>query len=160
MMRVCNLDTCPVGVATQNPELRKRFTGKPEYVVNFMRFVARELREHMARLGVRTDQLVGRPTCCGYGSPPPTSGRPRWTCPPFGQCHYAYPKTRFDPADAYDFHLEDTVDLRVLEQKLGVALEKGDHRRLELAVSSTDRAVGTILVWISSRGSAPTTPLW
>ena len=61
MMRVCNLDTCPVGVATQNPELRKRFTGKPEYVVNFMRFVARELREHMARLGVRTvDQLVGR----------------------------------------------------------------------------------------------------
>ena len=61
MMRVCNLDTCPVGVATQNPELRKRFAGKPEYVINFMRFVAQELREHMARLGVRTvDELVGR----------------------------------------------------------------------------------------------------
>ena len=61
MMRVCNLDTCPVGVATQNPELRKRFQGKPEYVANFMRFVARELREHMARLGVRTvEELVGR----------------------------------------------------------------------------------------------------
>ncbi len=54
MMRVCNLDTCPVGVATQNPELRKRFRGKPEYVVNFMRFIAQELREYMSNLGVRT----------------------------------------------------------------------------------------------------------
>lgn len=61
MMRVCNLDTCPVGVATQNPELRKRFKGKPEYVVNFMKFIAQELREYMAKLGVRTvDELVGR----------------------------------------------------------------------------------------------------
>ena len=61
MMRVCNLDTCPVGVATQNPELRKRFRGKPEYVVNFMRFIAEELREYMAKLGIRTiDELVGR----------------------------------------------------------------------------------------------------
>ena len=61
MMRVCNLDTCPVGIATQNPELRKRFAGKPEYVMNFMRFIAQELREHMAKLGVRTvDELVGR----------------------------------------------------------------------------------------------------
>ena len=63
MMRVCNLDTCPVGVATQNPELRKRFKGKPEYVENFMKFIAQELREYMALLSwsVRTvDDLVGR----------------------------------------------------------------------------------------------------
>ena len=61
MMRVCNLDTCPMGIATQNPELRKRFKGKPEYVVNFMKFIAEELREYMAKLGVRTvDELVGR----------------------------------------------------------------------------------------------------
>ena len=61
MMRVCNLDTCPVGVATQNPELRKRFAGKPEYIVNFMHFIAQELREYMAKLGVRTiDEMVGR----------------------------------------------------------------------------------------------------
>ena len=61
MMRVCNLDTCPVGIATQNPELRGRFCGKPEYVMNFMTFVAEELREIMAKLGVRTvDELVGR----------------------------------------------------------------------------------------------------
>ena len=55
MMRVCNLDTCPVGVATQNPELRKRFTGKPEYVINFMKFIAQELREYMAKLGVKNN---------------------------------------------------------------------------------------------------------
>lgn len=61
MMRVCNLDTCPMGIATQNPELRKRFCGKPEYVENFMRFIAQELREYMAKLSVRTiDEMVGR----------------------------------------------------------------------------------------------------
>ena len=127
MMRVCNLDTCPVGVATQNPELRKRFTGKPEYVVNFMRFVA------------RTDLLrVRKPAVNQRAATVDLSAI-------LDSAYAGWPKTRFDPADAYDFHLEDTVDLRVLEQKLGVALEKGDHRRLELAVSSTDRAVGTIL---------------
>ncbi len=61
MMRVCHLNTCPVGVATQDPELRKRFAGKPEHVVNFFRFVAQEVREHMARLGFRTmDEMIGR----------------------------------------------------------------------------------------------------
>jgi len=61
MMRVCNLDTCPVGIATQNEELRKRFTGKPEHVVNFMMFIAQEMREYMAELGFRTiDEMVGR----------------------------------------------------------------------------------------------------
>src|SRR4029434_9008378 len=61
MMRVCHLDTCPVGVATQNPELRKRFDGRPEYVVNFMRFIAEEVREWMARLGFRTlEEMIGR----------------------------------------------------------------------------------------------------
>jgi glutamate synthase (ferredoxin) len=61
MMRVCNLNTCPVGIATQDKELRKNFTGKPEYVENFMRFVAREMREIMAKLGFRTiEEMVGR----------------------------------------------------------------------------------------------------
>jgi glutamate synthase (ferredoxin) len=61
MMRVCHLNTCPVGVATQDPELRKRFAGKPEHVVNYFRFVAQEVREHMARLGFRTmDEMIGR----------------------------------------------------------------------------------------------------
>ena len=61
MMRVCNLDTCPVGIATQNEELRKRFKGKPEYVVNFMYFIAQELREYMAKLGFRNvEDMIGR----------------------------------------------------------------------------------------------------
>ena len=60
MMRVCHLDTCPVGVATQNPELRKKFTGKPEFVVNFFEFIAEEVREHLAALGFRTlDEAIG-----------------------------------------------------------------------------------------------------
>ena len=60
MMRVCHLDTCPVGVATQNPELRKRFTGKPEFVVNFFEFIAEEVREYLAALGFRTlDEAIG-----------------------------------------------------------------------------------------------------
>src|SRR5574337_1797443 len=61
MMRVCHLNTCPVGVATQDPELRKRFTGKPEFVENFFRFIAQEVREYMAGLGFRTmDEMIGR----------------------------------------------------------------------------------------------------
>ncbi|MDZ7695154.1 MAG: glutamate synthase-related protein [Balneolaceae bacterium] len=61
MMRVCHLDTCPVGIATQNPELRHNYKGDPQYVVNFMKFVARDLREHMAKLGFRTvDEMIGR----------------------------------------------------------------------------------------------------
>ena len=61
MMRVCHLNTCPVGIATQNPELRKKFNGKPEHVVNYMYFVAQELREIMAQLGFRTvEEMVGQ----------------------------------------------------------------------------------------------------
>ena len=147
MMRVCNLDTCPVGVATQNPELRKRFSGRPEYVVNFMRFVARELREHMARLGVRTvDELVGRTDLLSVRRPAVNERAATVDLSAVLDSRYAgAPKSHFDPADAYDFRLEDTVDLRVLEKKLGRALSKGEARTLELAVTSTDRAVGTIL---------------
>ncbi len=79
MMRVCNLDTCPMGIATQNPELRKRFRGKPEYVVNFMLFIAQELREYMARLGVRTvDDLVGRTDLLKRRENLPLAGPIRW----------------------------------------------------------------------------------
>ncbi|MPM28570.1 Ferredoxin-dependent glutamate synthase 1 [bioreactor metagenome] len=148
MMRVCNLDTCPVGVATQNPELRKRFAGKPEHVENFMRFVAWELREHMAKLGVRTvEELVGRTDLL----------RPRahavnhragtvdlsaiLNSPPTDPSV----KTHFDPKDIFPFGLEKTIDLRVLERELGGALKTGEPKRLSINVSSTDRALGTIL---------------
>ena len=148
MMRVCNLDTCPVGVATQNPELRRRFQGKPEYVVNFMRFIAQELREHMARLGVRTvEELVGRTDLLRVRRPAVNERAATVDLSAILNNPYVGTgaKTHFDPADVYDFHLEDTVDLKVLEKKLGKSLQKGEPKRLELAVSSTDRAVGTIL---------------
>ena len=147
MMRVCNLDTCPVGVATQNPELRKRFKGKPEYVVNFMRFIAQELREHMAKLGVRTvEELVGRTDLLKQRESAVNSRAAAVDLsavlgnPYIGEGY----KTHFDPADGYDFKLEETVDQSVLLAKLGNALKKGQKKQLSLDVTSTDRAVGTI----------------
>ena len=148
MMRVCNLDTCPVGVATQNPELRKRFKGKPEYVVNFMRFIAQELREHMARLGVPTvDELVGR-TDLLQAREHAVNGRAATVDLSVlleNPLHGTGVKEHFDPADVYDFHLEDTVDLKILEKKLKDALEKGEKASIEIPVSSTDRTLGAIL---------------
>ena len=77
-MRVCHLDTCPVGVATQNPELRKRFTGKPEFVVNFFEFIAEEVRELLAALGFRTLGRGHRPRRgARHAARPSTTGRPR-----------------------------------------------------------------------------------
>ena len=147
MMRVCNLDTCPVGVATQNPELRKRFKGKPEYVVNFMRFIAQELREHMAKLGVRTvEELVGRTDLLKQRESA-VNGRAAAVdlsavlgSPYIGEGY----KTHFDPADRYDFKLEETVDQSVLLAKLGNALKKGRKSQISLPVTSTHRAVGTL----------------
>ena len=148
MMRVCNLDTCPVGVATQNPELRKRFQGKPEYVMNFMRFIAQELREHMAKLGVRSvEELVGRTDLLqarerAVNERAATVDLSAILGNPYVGQEY---KKHFDPADVYDFQLEKTVDLSVLLAKLGTALKKGQRKSLSISVTSTDRTVGTIL---------------
>ena len=149
MMRVCNLDTCPVGIATQNPELRKRFAGKPEYVVNFMRFIAQELREHMAKLGVRTvEELVGRTDLLRVREHAVNERAATVDLSAILDNPYAGStevKTHFDPADVYDFGLEKTVDLKVLEKKLKGALEKGEKKSVSIPVSSTDRTLGTIL---------------
>lgn len=145
MMRVCNLDTCPVGVATQNPELRKRFKGKPEYVVNFMRFVAEELREYMAKLGVRTvDELVGRTDLLKAGS---LAGKKnvdlsRILDNPFYDSEQN--KVAYHQKHVYDFELEKTVDERILVKKLKSALEQGQKKSIEIDVGNTDRSVGTI----------------
>ena len=147
MMRVCNLGTCPAGIATQDPELRRRFTGKPEYVMNFMRFVAQELREHMACLGVRTvDELVGRTDLLkvrehAVNERAATVDLSAILDNPF---EGAQVKRHFDPADAYDFQLEKTVDMRVLLKKMKGALEKGEKRTVNVPVTSTDRTLGTI----------------
>ena len=147
MMRVCNLDTCPVGVATQNPELRKRFRGKPEYVVNFMRFIAQELREYMAKLGVRTiDELVGRTDLLKRKDEIETAHGKRVDLHAILDNTYSAleNKVTFDPAQVYDFQLEKTVDERVLLKKLRGALEKRQKRSVEVDVINTDRAFGTI----------------
>ena len=146
MMRVCNLDTCPFGVATQNSELRKRFTGKPEYVENFMKFIAQELREYMAKLGFRTlDEMCGHSELlkikekCSFprANLVDMSRIIGWKAPDGAKSH-------FDPADVYDFQLEKTVD----EKELLKAFEKAKKAKkgtFSLSLSSTDRTVGTIL---------------
>lgn len=146
MMRVCNLDTCPFGVATQNSELRKRFTGKPEYVENFMKFIAQELREYMAKLGFRTlDEMCGHSELlkikekCSFprANLVDMSRIIGWKAPDGAKSH-------FDPADVYDFQLEKTVD----EKELLKAFEKAKKAKkgtFNLSISSTDRTVGTIL---------------
>ncbi len=145
MMRVCNLDTCPVGVATQNPELRKRFTGKPEYIVNFMMFIAEELREYMAKLGIRTvDELVGRSDLLVAG--PEAANRNVDLSGIIGNPFMDAPqnKVAYDHKNPYDFKLEETVDMRLLMKQMGPALEKGQKKSIEIDVVNTDRSVGTI----------------
>ena len=145
MMRVCNLDTCPMGVATQNPELRKRFRGKPEYVMNFMRFIAQEVREYMARLGVRTiDELVGR-TELLKARTDLTGKKAEIDLSPILYHPEAKGKTTFDPQKAYDFRLEDTLDEKVLLKKLHTAVEKGEPAKINVHTGNTDRAFGTLL---------------
>ncbi len=148
MMRVCNLDTCPVGVATQNPELRKRFRGKPEYVVNFMRFIAQDLREHMARLGLRTvDEMVGRTDLLRRREGLKNRHADRVDLSailnnPFVSQNE---KVIFDPAAVYDFKLQETLDEKILLKKLRDAMDHGEKKRLKVKVGNTDRAFGTIL---------------
>lgn len=145
MMRVCNLDTCPVGIATQNPELRKRFRGKPEYVKNFMLFIAEELREYMSKLGVRTvDELVGRSDL--LMSSDRADERNVILDKIINNPYIDMPqnKVKYHEKNVYDFQLEKTVDMRILMKKLGPALEKGQKKIVELDVVNTDRSVGTI----------------
>ena len=149
MMRVCNLDTCPVGIATQNPELRKRFAGKPEYVVNFMRFIAQELREYMAKLGVKTvDELVGRTDFLEAREDVEGNGRAS-KVDLSNILNNPYVKEassiKYDKKNVYDFELEKTVDEKILIKKLSDAMDKKQKRSVEVDVTNTDRALGTLL---------------
>lgn len=140
MMRVCNLDTCPMGIATQNPELRKRFRGKPEYIVNFMHFIAQELREYMAKLGIRTvDELVGRTDLLT----PKKDVHGIDFSAILGNSS-SDSKQHFDAADVYDFELDKTVDKCVIMKKMGNALKKGIPSSVSIDVVNTDRSVGTL----------------
>ena len=143
MMRVCNLDTCPVGIATQNPKLRCRFCGKPEYVMNFMTYIAEELREIMAKLGVRTvDELVGRTDLI----------RPREhritkraeTIDLSGILGGSEP-VHYNKADEFNFELEKTLDEHILLPEFEPYFKKKKPHQYSIKVSSTNRTFGTIL---------------
>ena len=144
MMRVCNLDTCPMGICTQNPELRKHFRGKPEYIINYLTFVAQELREYMAKLGIRTiDELVGRTDLLHVKSAPADSRMSKMDL----DCILHNPaivnsNVHFQKEDTYDFHLEDTLDMKVLMKKF--KLSSKNPQSVKLDVSNTDRAFGAI----------------
>jgi glutamate synthase (NADPH/NADH) large chain len=145
MMRVCHLDTCPVGVATQNPELRARFSGKPEFVVNFFEFVAQEVRELLASLGYRTlDEIIGRRElldvngAIDHWKADGLDLTPILVGPAFPDDE---PRTR---RVGQDHELEQHFDNRLLHKAAHV-LEHGGRIELDLEVRNTERAVGTML---------------
>ncbi len=145
MMRVCNLDTCPVGIATQNPELRNRFCGKPEYVMNFMTFVAEELREIMAKLGVRTvDELVGRTDKITVREKQVTE-RAAKVCLESIFGSKTDISTHFEVKDIFNFELEKTIDEKDLIPAFEPSFKKNKPFEHTINVSSVNRTVGTIL---------------
>ena len=146
MMRVCNLDTCPMGIATQNPELRKRFAGKPEYVENFMRFIAEELREYMAKLGVRSvDELVGRTDLLCKKSSLTGMAAKIDLSRILGTS--SKDTESFRDKCYYDFELEQKKDQLLLrtEKKLQEAIATGKHAVVEVELTNTDRTFGTMI---------------
>ncbi len=146
MMRVCNLDTCPVGIATQNPELRKRFKGKPEYVVNFMDFVAQELREYMAKLGISTvDGLVGRTDLLKKKENLPWERAAKVDLTNILGNPYAHVKLAgYHQKQNFDFKLEETMDESVFLKRLKTALASGQKKSIQVDVSNVNRTLGTI----------------
>ena len=143
MMRVCNQDTCPVGIATQNPSLRCRFQGKPEYVMNFMLFIARQLREIMARLGVRTvDELVGRTDLV---RPRENRITHRADTIDLSSVLGDLPPQHYREEDKYDFQLEKTLDDSVLLPAFRPYLKKKKPHTEKVRVSSVNRTFGTLL---------------
>lgn len=137
MMRVCNLDTCPFGVATQNQKLRKRFKGKPEYVMNFMLFIARELREIMAELGYHTiNEMVGHTDNLEVDEDANMD---------YSNILMTPYNIHYEPKDTYDFELKKTVDMKTLLPKFEPYFNEKKPHAETISISSTDRTVGTIL---------------
>ncbi|HEY8875685.1 MAG TPA: glutamate synthase large subunit [Desulfosporosinus sp.] len=146
MMRVCNLNTCPVGIATQDKNLRKNFTGKPEYVENFMRFVAQEMREIMAKLGFRTiNEMVGRTDKIK------TKERTKhWKTLNLDLSQILYQPyagadvSRFN-TQSQNHMLEKSLDMKKLLRLCQPALENQKSIRAKLKIRNVDRVVGTII---------------
>ncbi len=146
MMRVCHLDTCPVGVATQNPELRKKFTGDPDHVINFMRFVAQEMRELMAKLGFRTiDEMVGRTDRLAA-----KEAVDHWKAAGLDLSTILYQPDAPPEVGRYcqipqNHSLDKALDNRVLLEMCRPALERGEPVAATLPIRNVNRVVGTIL---------------
>ncbi len=146
LLRACHLDTCEVGVATQNPELRKNFKGKPEYIVNFLTFIAQEVREYMAQLGFRTiDEMIGRSDCLEM-----KEAVDHWKAKGLDYSELLYrPDMGSDVAvrcvQTQDHGLEQSLDHRVLLGLAEPALERGEKVEATLDIHSLNRVVGTIL---------------
>lgn len=145
MMRVCHLNTCPVGIATQNPELRKKFEGKPEHVVNYMYFVAQELREIMAQLGFRTiNDMVGQVQKLDRSKViDHYKARGIDLTPILHQVDV--PKgTKFYNTQAQQHHIEDSVEFEIIN-KAHPALFRKEKISLDFPIYNTNRAVGAII---------------
>ena len=145
MMRVCHLNTCPVGIATQDPVLRKKFTGKPEFVENFFRFIAQEVREHMAALGFRTmEEMIGRVDRLNY--------RPaveHWKAKGLDYSAILHqPDVAYDTrpycARKQDHGLERALDNELIA-RCSEALERGTPVSVNLPIRNVHRTVGTML---------------
>ncbi len=149
MMRACQSDTCPMGVATQNPELRKRFAGKPEYVENFMCFIARELREIMSALGVRTvSELVGRTDLLRIKEKLDEKEKKLdLSRILYDMSEEDRSEMTFQDSKLYDFRLETTKDERELLSAKAIqkAIESGKKATAEVTLESVDRTFGTLL---------------
>ncbi|MFW2339678.1 MAG: glutamate synthase large subunit, partial [Acidimicrobiia bacterium] len=145
MMRKCHLNTCPVGVATQDPELRKRFPGQPEHVVNFFMFIAEETRRHMARLGFRTyKEMIGRSDRLNV-----REAIDHWKARGLDfsrllQAPAAGPGVSVSNTEAQDHRLGQALDNELIEEALP-ALKHGDMVRIQSPISNANRAVGTML---------------
>jgi glutamate synthase (NADPH/NADH) large chain len=145
MMRVCHLDTCPVGVATQNPELRKKFSGKPEFVVNFMEFIAEEVREHLAALGFRTvEEAIGHVEVLDFAP-----ALEHWKAKGLDLSPIlAVPVNKYDQtlycSKAQDHGLERALDNRLIADAHD-ALEGGAAVKLSYDIRNVNRTVGTML---------------
>lgn len=146
MMRVCHLDTCPTGIATQNPELRQLFDGDPQYVVNFMRFVAQEVRELMAELGFRSiNEMVGRADRLEV-----RRAISHWKAKGLDFSEIFYRPDEADEGKNFcnekqDHGLEKTLDRRILLDICRPALEKGKQVSVTLPIRNVNRVVGTML---------------
>lgn len=146
MLRVCHLNTCPYGVCTQNEKLRKNFKGKPEYIINFMHFIARDLREIMARLGFhKIDDMVGR-----YDLLKQKDAAPNWKAATVNLKHLLYrPYTDIHIGHHFttpqDHEISKTLDMSKLVRMCRPALEQKKHIRARLRIKNTDRVTGTLL---------------